>query len=235
MDSPTNFALLSSNKIANVLYYAKIFNLKKTNLIMTPLDVNDLIKTIDSLFDELNKKNISYLLVGGIAMLTLVEGRNTEDVDLIMSYSDLSSLDKVIINHENKNFVRANYQGLQIDLLLTQNPLFEQVKQNYNNEIEWRKFRISCATPEGLIILKFYALPSLYRQGNFDRAALYETDILQLLYHYNVNLEQQIQIVDPHLLASDRLAIREIAQDIEKRCRRMQGKQSSHQQDQLEP
>lgn len=40
---------------------------------------------------------------------------------------------------------------------------------------------IRCATIEGLIILKLYALPSLYRQGNFDRLSLYENDIPQLL------------------------------------------------------
>lgn len=83
--------------------------------------------------------------------------------------------------------------------------------------------------------LKFYALPSLYRQGNFDRVALYETDILQLAYHYNVNLDQQIKIVDPYVLASDRLAIRDIAQDIQKRCRRMQKAQAFQQHNTLEP
>jgi hypothetical protein len=71
---------------------------------------------------------------------------------------------------------------------LTQNALFEEVQQNYRSEIQWGNRRLPCATPQGLVILKFYALPSLYGQGKFDRAALYETDILQPTYRYNLSI-----------------------------------------------
>jgi hypothetical protein len=70
-------------------------------------------------------------------------------------------------------------------------------------------------------------LPSLYWQGRFDRAALYETDILQLAYSYNLALDSAIEIVDPHLIASDRSEIREIAHDIEQRRQSMIRAQSS--------
>jgi hypothetical protein len=72
-----------------------------------------------------------------------------------------------------------------------------------------------------LIVLKFYALPSLYRQGKFDRAALYETDILQLTYNYDIELEEAIKIVEDYLIESDRSEIRSIARDIEQRRERM--------------
>ena len=61
----------------------------------------------------------------------------------------------------------------------------------------------------------------MYQQGKFDRAALYETDILQLAYNYNVQLEPVIKIIDPCVIATDRLEIRDIAQDIEQRMQRM--------------
>lgn len=194
---------------------------------MSQADFNQLLRTIEQLFAELDSSGASYLLVGGIAMLSYVEGRNTEDIDLIMRRPDLRNLEKIVITEENRDFVRANYQGLQVDLRLTQNPLFEQVRQHYKTQIEWGDRRIPCATPEGLVILKLYALPSLYRQGKFDRAALYETDILQLAYNYHIDLESAIRVVAPHLIESDRSEIRDITRDIEQRRQRMMRAQQS--------
>lgn len=188
---------------------------------MNQSDFNQLIATVDHLFETLNNSRVPYLLVGGIAMLIYVEGRNTQDIDLIMRRSDLEDLDQMVITDEDRNFIRASYQGLQVDLLLTQNPLFEQIHQQYGTEIQWGNRCIPCATPQGLVILKLYALPSLYRQGKLDRAALYETDILQLAYKYSIQLESAIEIVAPHVIASDRSEIRDIARDIERRMQRM--------------
>jgi hypothetical protein len=215
----------STDTLAAVLCHAQVFDPKRWNTVVSQSDFNQLLKTVDRLFEELDSSGAPYLLVGGIAMLTYVEGRNTEDIDLIMRRPDLP--EQMVIAEESRDFVRADYHGLQVDLLLTQNALFEQVQQNYRSEIQWGNRRIPCATPQGLVILKFYALPSLYRQGKFDRAALYETDILQLAYRYNPSLEDAIQVVDPHLIASDRSEIREIARDIEQRRQRMERAQSS--------
>jgi hypothetical protein len=211
----------STKTLAAILLHAQVFKPKQSNSPMSQPDFNQLIASVDQLFESLNNNHITYLLVGGIAMLSYVEGRNTEDIDLIMRRSDLDDLAQLNITEEDQNFARADYQGLQVDLLLTQNSLFEQVQQQYRTEVEWGDRRIPCTTPEGLIILKFYDLPSLYRQGKFDRAALYETDILQLAYRYNISLEQVISIVDPHLIATDRSEIRSIADDIEQRIQRI--------------
>lgn len=225
----------STDTLAAVLCHAQVFNPRKWHTAVSQSDFNQLLRTVDRLFEELDSSGVPYLLVGGIAMLTYVEGRNTEDIDLIMRRPDVSNLEQMVITEENRDFVRADYQGLQIDLLLTQNALFEQVQQNYKTEIQWGNRCIPCATPQGLVILKFYALPSLYRQGKFDRAALYETDILQLAYNYNVALESAIVVVDPHLIPSDRSEIREIARDIEQRRQRMVRAQSSPPESSSEP
>jgi hypothetical protein len=225
----------STDTLATVLCHAQVFNPRRWSTVVSQSDFNQLLRTVDCLFEELDSSGVSYLLVGGIAMLTYVEGRNTEDIDLIMGRPDLLNLEQMVIAEENRDFVRADYQGLQVDLLLTQNALFEQVQQNYRTEIQWGNRRIPCATPEGLVILKFYALPSLYRQGKFDRAALYETDILQLVYNYSIVLESAIEVVDPHLIVSDRSEIREIARDIEQRRQRMLRAQPSPPENQLEP
>jgi hypothetical protein len=36
----------------------------------------------------------------------------------------------------------------------------------------------------GLLLLKLYALPSLYREGNFARVGLYENDVATLLSYF---------------------------------------------------
>ena len=51
-----------------------------------------LIETVARFFALLRERQIDYVLVGGIALLQYVEGRNTEDIDLIMTVSALEHL-----------------------------------------------------------------------------------------------------------------------------------------------
>lgn len=213
--------LHAAGSVASILHNARVFNFRNRDTRMEQLDFDQLVSRVSALFEALNERQIPYLLVGGIAMLVHIEGRNTQDIDLIMARSDLTGLGQMDIAEENRNFIRADYQGLQVDLLLSQNPLFKLVEKQYKSEISWGERRIPCATPQGLVILKLYALPSLYRQGQFDRAALYETDILQLSYKYNLDLDAAIQVVDPFLIESDRTEIRSVASDIERRIQRI--------------
>ena len=79
----------------------------------------------------------------------------------------------------------------------------------------------------GLLTLKCYALPSLYRQGEFSRASIYENDILLLLLNYSVNLDRVIDILSDHLLASDLNEIRSILEGIQRRIQRFSIQQQS--------
>ncbi len=72
-----------------------------------------------------------------------------------------------------------------MDFLAAENPLFAGVARDYADD---RTFdflaaprTVRCATPEGLMVLKLYALPSLYPQGQIDRARIYEGDLGSLL------------------------------------------------------
>ena len=77
---------------------------------------------------------------------------------------------------------------------------------------------IAIASPKGLVILKLYALPSLYRQGQFDRATLYESDITQLLRKYPVTITEVLKpLKPPVLLVSDVEEVRNIFLDIQSR------------------
>ena len=183
-------------------------------------------QAVDQLFATLNAQQIPYLLVGGIAMLLYVEGRNTQDIDLIISRTDAGAMAQLSIEQENRDFARADYQGVQVDLLLTQNPLFEQVQQQFATQTMIQDHAVPCATPQGLTILKLYALPSLYRQGDFNRAALYETDILQLALSHPIDFQAALSVVAPHLLPSDRSELSGILLDIQTRLERTRRSQN---------
>src|SRR6185295_17465658 len=90
-----------------------------------------LLEAVNRLFSLLEERRIDYLLVGGIALLQYVEGRNTEDIDLIMALSSLERLPEIHKIGQEQDFARGDFAGLQIDLLLTSNPLFETVRRRY--------------------------------------------------------------------------------------------------------
>lgn len=185
--------------------------------------VNDssILQTVDRLFTLLHQRRVDYLLVGGIALLQYVEGRNTEDIDLILSAASLGQLPEIVrTGQDGDSFVRGAFEGLQVDLLLTSNPLFEIVARRYATTQRFVEREVPCATVEGMILLKLYALPSLYRQGNLVRAALYETDLLTLIHRYQPALEPLFAELAPHVSATDVAALRRVVGEIQERISR---------------
>jgi hypothetical protein len=175
---------------------------------------------VDDLFDLLSARGIGYLLVGGIALLSYVEGRNTEDIHVILAGADLERLPELVVESQDVNFARATYRGLRVDILLSRNPFFDHVRRQYATEREFSGRRIAVVAPEGLILLKFYALPSLYRQGDFERVALYETDLVMLLHRYPASVETIMQTLSAYLAPSDVQSLRDIYAELEGRIRR---------------
>lgn len=196
--------------IGKVVRDALVFNLRNPR--GGTVSDSVLLDAVDRLFAVLEERGIDYLLVGGIALLQYVEGRNTEDIDLIMA---LSSLDRLPEIQQGGLF-----DGLQIDLLLTSNPLFDEVRRRYATRQRFVEREIPCATPEGLVLLKLYALPSLYRQGNFTRVALYETDVLTLMQHCGIDPDPLLDELRDHLSATDLEALRKITDEIRQRILR---------------
>jgi hypothetical protein len=157
---------------------------------------------IRALFEELERREIEYLLVGGVALLSYVEGRNTQDIDLILDPADLDKL-PWHPTVRDRDFGEADFQGIHVDLLLTTNPLFRHVLATERTLIEFGEAQVPCATREGLLLLKLYALPSLYRQGKLARAALYETDILMLHQDVRIDDDQLLAVLAGHLAPHD--------------------------------
>jgi hypothetical protein len=207
--------------IGKVVRNALVFNFRNPG--GGTMSDSTLLDAVDRLFALLEERRIDYLLVGGIALLQYVDGRNTEDIDLIMALSSLDRLPEIRKVGQEQDFARGDFEGLRIDLLLTSNPLFETVRRRYATRQRFVEREIPCATPEGLVLLKLYALPSLYRQGDLTRVALYETDILTLMYRYKVDIEPLFQELEPHLGPADLASLRKITDEIRQRIERFGG------------
>ena len=179
-------------------------------------DMSDanLLETTRRFIQTLAFQNIPHVLVGGLAVLQYVDGRNTRDIDLIIAVEDLGRLPGFLLEEKNDWFATGTSGPLRVDLLFTANPLFAHVREHHSEERTFLDARLRCATPQGIILLKLFALPSLYRQGNIDRAALYETDILQLLHHHPLGSGALLDALAPHMIPSDINALRNVLTDI---------------------
>lgn len=184
------------------------------------MDPDSLIQTVERLFAVLRERQVEFVMVGGVALLQYIEGRNTEDIDLIMSLPFLNRLPEIEIVSQDQDFARGKFEALQIDILLTRNPLFDRVQRHYATTQRFVEQDIPCATVEGLILLKLYALPSLYRQGNFARVGIYENDIATLLHDYGPPLAPLFAELALYLNDADLAAVREVVGDIERRIQR---------------
>jgi hypothetical protein len=177
-------------------------------------DGENLLETTRRFIQTLESARIPHVLVGGLAVLQYVDGRNTRDIDLIIAVEDLARLPDFLLEERNDWFATGTSGPLRVDLLFTANPLFAEVRDHHSEERMFLDARLRCATPQGIILLKLFALPSLYRQGNIDRAALYETDILQLLHHHPADREQLLDTLTPHMIPSDIRSLRDVLKDI---------------------
>ena len=184
------------------------------------MNADSLLAQVEQLFNLLDSRKVDYVLVGGIALLTYVEGRNTQDIDLIMTLPSLSKLPEIKIDNQDRDFARGKFGELQIDILLTENPLFATVEKSYTTTKQFMDRTIRCATVEGLILLKLFALPSLYRQGSFERVGIYENDIATLMYTFKPKMETLFAELGKHLDKTEMSEARKIVADVETRIQR---------------
>jgi hypothetical protein len=162
-----------------------------------------------SLFEELALANVDYLLVGGIALLSYVPGRNTQDVDLLIHEADLSKIPGAP-SRTSTEFGQSPYHGIRVDLLLDAHPLFLEVITKERSTVQFRNLQVPVATREGLLLLKLFALPSLYRQGQHSRAALYEADVRMLCLSAPIDMSSIFARLSRHVLPSDLVELKRI-------------------------
>lgn len=61
------------------------------------MSAESLLQAVKRLFAIFDQRRIDYVLVGGVALLNYVECRNTQDIDLIMASSDLTTVPEIEI------------------------------------------------------------------------------------------------------------------------------------------
>jgi hypothetical protein len=188
------------------------------------MNTDGLLQSVARLFDLLREREIDYVLVGGIALLNYVEGRNTEDIDLIMALSALKELPEIVITSQDADFARGKFGDLQIDFLLTQNKLFEKILRENMTIQRFDGQLIPTATVDGLLLLKLYALPSLYRLGDFTKVGIYENDIATLVYSYSPELDSLLEKLTLHLSEADMTELRTIVTEIKQKIVRFKKK-----------
>jgi hypothetical protein len=218
LEGEGKMTIQSSAHIGTVIHNAVVFDSK--NWTGDMLNSDSLVKSVQDFFALLEQRKIKYVLVGGIAVLHYIEGRNTQDLDLLMALSSLEKLPELNIFSQDKDFARAKYGDLQIDFLLTENPLFKKVQRKYSKNQKFLDRDIPLATVEGLLLLKLYALPSLYRQGNFARVGIYENDIATLIHYYPTDTQPLLSELARVLDENDLTEIKSIITDILNRVNR---------------
>src|ERR1017187_3954624 len=171
------------------------------------------------LFRLLAERRVDYLLVGGLAMLTYVKGRNTKDVDLLLSLEASREIPELEIRDRQDFFARAQFRSVQVDLLFTFNPLVKTVAEKFATVHAFAELNVPAATVEGLIVLKLYALPSLYRQFEMDRAALYENDITMLIANHSPALEPLIALATREMEPGDQAELKKIISECTERAK----------------
>ena len=178
------------------------------------MNEEQLLRQTRRLLECLDEGGIPHVLVGGLALLQYVDVRNTRDINLILATEDLPRLPGFVLREKNEWFATGDCGPLRVDLLLTANPFFAEVATKHSGPRRFLDTTLHCCTPEGIILLKLYALPSLYRQGSITRADLYETDILQLLRLDTVTDDSLIAQLRPHVSDTDLKALAAVLTDI---------------------
>ncbi|HXO30280.1 MAG TPA: hypothetical protein VOA80_23230, partial [Thermoanaerobaculia bacterium] len=67
----------------------------------------DLTPAVALLFDLLEERHVEYALVGGLAVLHYLPGRNTKDIDLIMAPAGLDALPEIVVKSRHRTFVNT--------------------------------------------------------------------------------------------------------------------------------
>ena len=204
--------------IGHVIRNGVIFDLKNWSVDM--IEGDDLFNSVRRLFGLLEERQVNYVLVGGVALLQYVEGRNTQDIDLIMALSALDNLPEIALESQDNDFALGEFEAVRLDFLLTSNPLFAHIQRTQAVPMPFAERTIMTATVEGLILLKLYALPSLYRQGDFTRVGRYENDVATWLHSYKPDVTALLDELAPFTNPADMREIRAIVAELQTRFAR---------------
>ena len=84
-------------------------------------------------------------------MLRYVDGRNTDDIDLVLSAESLARVPEIAIADTNANFAAGTFRSLRVDVRFASNPVFRRVMDSRMVMHPFAEMEVPCATVEGLV------------------------------------------------------------------------------------
>lgn len=196
--------------IKDIIYFANAFNTQNW-ISGQKMNSDNLPKSVDSFLKLLSQNKIDIVIVGGIALLSYMQDRNTQDLDLIVSKADFYKISASLkVVESDDDFANCEtYDGLKVDFLFTDNAIFNYVKKGFCQKRDYQEGSFYIATVEGLVLMKLYAWADLYLNGNlFDdkylltKSLRYKNDIEVLLLNYEIDLTPLKRILKKNLEAS---------------------------------
>jgi len=155
-----------------------------------------------------------------MALHFYIQTPGISDLVLLMDLSALENLPELTISSQEGFFVHTEFEGEPVEIWLTQNPLFFKVCCNFSETRRYLDHDVPMVTVEGLLLLKMFALPSVYRQGSFAEVSIHEAEIATLLYDHEPNITHLLDELAMYLNDEDVTEVISIILDIQKRINR---------------
>ncbi len=193
--------------IKEIIYSANAFN-PQNWIDGYKMNPENLPKSVDNFLKLLAQNKIEMVIVGGIALLSYMQDRNTQDLDLIISKADFYKISPFLeVLEADDNFANCEtFDGLKVDFLFTDNAIFSYVKKVFCQKRVYQEGSFFIATVEGLVLMKLYAWADLYLNGNLfedkyllTKSLRYKNDIEVLLLNYEINLAPLERILKKNL------------------------------------
>ncbi|MEA3307451.1 MAG: hypothetical protein U9Q34_06670, partial [Elusimicrobiota bacterium] len=166
-------------KLFQIVFWTKCMNLKKVLEILTK---------------EFEKQKISYALIGGFAMGAYRMGRNTLDIDFLITIEDMKKVDTIMHGLSYKK-IHATKDVSQytspvelfgeVDILHAQRPISkEMLKNSIIKDAFDEKLKVKVLLPEDIIGLKIQAIAN-----NPARKAKDTLDIEDIISHFEGKMD----------------------------------------------
>ena len=186
---PTFAARTHQLAICQSIYDANAYNIQNWQKGF-PIDYDMLPELVLKFLKLLEDLKVDFCIVGGIAYLAYIQDRNTKDLDILISVTELEKIiNYVEVTNKDVNFTNTKFEGMSIDFLKTSNSLFEYVKKHETTTYNFAEGLYPIATINGLILMRFDAIVDLYQKGRFDKIDRYEWDLATLTRHYQIDWE----------------------------------------------
>lgn len=184
---------------------------------------NDLLATLRMVAEILQRRGVRYALMGGLAVVARGRVRTTQDIDLMMSISQLALpgfLEELVANGFPVDLPDAiqrwNYEGLmplrsgsgvRIDFMKAVLPIFDSILQRAT-EVDFEGLKLRVIEVEGLLLLKLIAFRP---QDQLDVQGLLAANVGQIDLEWVRREWSQLSGLDPSRTAQFEAMIQEFS------------------------